>query len=756
MAGPGTTEILRTQVFDRPGVVLLVEDESIVGDAIAGILEMHLHRVVRASSGAEAVALAQEHRPDVILLDIGLPDVSGLEVCKAFKADAELKFSAVIVVTGHADAESQIQGFEAGANDVLIKPVNPMVLAARVRSALKYRNAIAEIRKARSELERRVEERTVELRRINEELKAEIFERRRVEEALRLSEERYALAAQGANDGLWDWNLKEFKIYYSPRWKQMLGCEENEITEAPSEWLERVHPEDRAKLKSELEVHLQGTTDHFETEFRVQHKDGSYLWMLCRGMAVRDARGVPYRIAGSQTDITAEKTAQLQILHDAFHDSVTGLPNRTLFMDRVGQAMRRTERREDQVLCVLYLGLDRFKLINESLGHKAGDQLLLEVGRRLTASVHTAGSVARIGSDEFGVLLEGAPDAEAARAEADRIKAELARPFKVASREIFGSASIGIALRSKRHKSAEDLLRDAHTAMHRAKALGKAGQEVFYSGLHKAVVSELELETELRHALDRGEFQLYYQPIVNLSDRRTVGFEALLRWRRNPQMMVAPGEFIPLAEETGLIVPMTWWVMREACRQARAWEAVLPADSNLYLSINLASQIFQQANLAPLMQRALEEAGVKPARLRLEITESAIMGKSETVAATLERLKDLGLLLILDDFGTGYSSLSYLHQLPIDMIKVDKSFVGRIGADGENAEIVRTILSLAQNLKLPAVAEGVETEAQFRILREMACDYAQGFLFSRPMEAEAATQWVKEKLAPPTAKSMGA
>lgn len=738
-------ELLRTQVFDRPGCILVVDDEAPIAEIFALSLEQQLHRVLQAHDGEAALKLARAERPDVVLLDLNLPGRSGLEVLREMKADPELKFSPVLVITGHADPDTQIRCFEAGANDVLAKPIHPGVLCARVRSALKYRNAVADLRRARADLERRVEERTRDLQKANAGLESEIAERRRVADALRASEERYALAARGANDGLWDWNLKDQAIYYSPRWKQMLGCGEAEIGAAPAEWLNRIHPGDLARFKSALEGHLAGNSAHFEVEFRIRHKDENWLWMLCRGICVRDARGVPCRVAGSQTDITAEKTAQLQLLHDAFHDSVTGLPNRTLFMDRLGQTIRRTERRETALFAVVYLGLDRFKLVNEGLGHAAGDKLLLEAGRRLTAALRPGDTVARIGSDEFCVLLEDVASGAEAETEAGRLKLALQRPFPLDGREVFVTASAGIALRSPRRKLADDLLRDAHTAMQRAKSSGRDGQEVFYSGLHQAVVSALDLEAQLRRALDKGEFMLHYQPIVSLGSGNTSGFEALIRWRRENLPPVPPSEFIPLAEETGLIVPITWWVVREACRQAAAWAA---RGARLYVTVNLSSHVFHQPELLPLLERALRETGLPPAGLRLEITESAFLGDGAAETGTLEKLKALGLQLVLDDFGTGYSSLSYLHRLPLDMLKIDRSFVARLGAGDRNEGIVRAILSLAQNLGLPAVAEGVETEAQAARLRGLDCAFAQGYLFSKPLDPANATLWVEKKVLP--------
>lgn len=738
------SQLIVPKVLDQPGRILLIDDDASVISLFSTLLRESDHEVFEALDGSTGLRLARENEVDLVILDVDMPDMTGFEVCQRLRAYPKLKYVPVMMVTALQDVESQLRGLASGATDFLSKPVNLKILRARVASLLRYRHAVSALCQAHDELEVRVAERTEELVQAVGALKSEISGRERVEQALRVSEERYALAARGANDGLWDWNLQEDRIYYSPRWKEMAGCGEEEVDANPDEWFRRVHPDDRDKLKEKISVHLKGTTSHLEIEFQFRHKDGSYRWMLCRGMAVRDGRGQASRIAGSFTDITDQKRQQLQLLHNAFHDAVTSLPNRTLFMDRLSQAILRTKSRPDALFAILYLGLERFNLINESYGHRVGDQLLEKVARRLENAIPASDTVARVGGVDFAILLEEVSDVAAARKEASRLKAELAKPFELEVGEVFVSIRVGIAIRPKKHRLAEDLLRDANTAMQQAKSQDKSDQEVYLSGMHAAVVTELQLETELRRAVTREEFLLNYQPILALNPLRPIGFEALMRWLNPRQGMVSPGEFIPVAEATGLIAPMTWWVLNTACWQIKLWQKLVHVDPPLTVSVNLSSQVITHPELIPQLERVLKATGISPSSLKLEITESVVLDRSEKVSAVLDELRERKLELHMDDFGTGYSSLSYLNRLPIEVLKIDRSFVGVMGEDGENSEIVRNILSLAHDLNIEVVAEGVETKEQLATLQSMKCEYAQGYYFAKPMTVEKATKWIEE------------
>jgi len=565
---------------------------------------------------------------------------------------------------------------------------------------------------------------------------SDVTERHKAEMALRESEERYALAAAGASDGLWDWNLGTNRIFFSDRWKEMLGFATEEISDGAEEWFSRIHPEDVQRVTAQIDAHLSGAATNFESEHRVRHFDDSYRWMLVRGLAVRDKDSNAYRIAGSMTDITDRKRSEEQAIHDALHDSLTSLANRTLFLERVRQALARQRRTSSAQFAVIYLDLDRFKVVNESLGHVHGDDLIIAAARRLEQNLKFGDTVARLGGDEFAVMLEDVRDKEEATGLSDMLQKALSTPFLLGGKEVFTTASMGIAHSAENYVRPEDILRDAELAMYRAKELGKARSVAFDSAMRGTTVTPLDVETDLRRALERHEIVLNYQPIISLSDGKIRGFEALARWRHAERGEIPPSEFIPLAEETGMIVELGQWVLRNACAQMVEWNEAFPAIGPLEISVNLSGRQFTQTDLVRMVTNSLEGTGLQANCLKLEITESALMENAQRSAQMLRHLKELDIKVCVDDFGTGYSSLSYLHTFPIDTLKIDKSFVQDMGRNRHNLEIVRTIALLAQNLRLDVIAEGVETPEQLAQLRAIGCGYAQGFLFSRPLTAD--------------------
>jgi diguanylate cyclase (GGDEF)-like protein/PAS domain S-box-containing protein len=678
--------------------LLIVDDNEMNRDMLARRLARKGYGIGVAESARQLLDRVKRDGIDLVLLDIEMPYISGLEALQILREAFSPIELPIIMVTAKDQSEDVVKALELGANDYVTKPIDFPVALARIGTQLSHKRA---------------------------------------QEALKESEERYALAARGANDGLWDWNLATNTIYCSPRWKGMLGYQESEIGDSPEEWLGRIHDADRERVIDEITLHQKGVRPHFESEYRMLHKDGSFRWMLSRGLAVHDASGKTLRMAGSLTDITEAKVS----------DPLTGLPNRLLFIDRLGLAIKHARRHRDHVFAVLFFDLDGFKMINDSLGHLTGDQLLVGVANRLEKCLRSSDTVARfgrgftmarLGGDEFTVLLEDLKELGDAKKAAERLMKELASPFVLAGKEVFTSVSIGIALSNPSYEEPEDILRDADTAMYRAKSLGKARYEVFDADMRASVMARLQLETDLRRAAERQEFINFYQPIVSLASGQIVGFEALLRWQHPTRGLVGPHEFISLAEETGFIRELGWWNLREALRQMAQWRRQYKSYSHLTMSVNLSAKQFVQRDLVQQIRELLETLELPAQTLRLEITESTVMGDPASAVKMLEEIKSLGISLAIDDFGTGYSSLSYLHRFPLDTLKIDRSFISGMDGGTEGMEIARTILPMAKNLQLDVIAEGVETVEQLTALKKLQCKYGQGYYFSRPISAEEA------------------
>lgn len=555
-------------------------------------------------------------------------------------------------------------------------------------------------------------------------------------EASRKAEERYSLVFQGSNDGIWDWNLETNEVFFSQQWKLMLGYQEHELPDQLDTWLERIHPQDMYSVRREVAAHLDGSTARFESEYRMLHQDGSYRWMLSRGQAKRNGSGRAIRLVGMQTDVTELKRAEEKLVHDALYDTLTGLPNRLSLMERLRHAGDLAKCKLEYLFSVLFVDLDRFKMINDSLGHAIGDELLSAIALRLSGCLRPNDTIARLGGDEFVILLEDVKTQDNVVVIAERILQELSAPFNLGGHEIFTSASIGITFSNTQMNSSEDLLRDADLAMYRAKMQGRGRYEIFDPRMRTSAVALLQMETDLRHALERNELKLYYQPIISLRTNRLIGFEALIRWQHPHEGLVSPDKFVPIAEETGLITPIGWWVLQEACTQMRQWQQQFADWHSLTVNVNLSSKQFTPL-LVEGVRQILADTGLEAQYLKLEITESVLMSHAESATTTLTQLKQLGIQLAIDDFGTGYSSLSYLHRFPIDTVKVDRSFIQKVDVDGEQLAIVRTIITLAWNLGMEVIAEGVETAKQLAQIRSLQCEYAQGYLFSQPLDAKA-------------------
>lgn len=634
--------------------------------------------------GLQAV---QRHQHDIYVFDFRLGSRTGLDLLEEVVSLGHR--IPIILLTGQEDREIDLAAMTAGATDYLVKgTITSGLLERSIRYAINHTRALV---------------------------------------ALQEREEQYNLVAQASNDGIWDWNLQTHQVYYSPRWAAIIGQEEGTLQPVIQEWFDRIHPEDKKRFRTDLRRHLCKETTAFECQYRMVHRDQSYRWVSSRGIAVYGSHNRVVRMAGSHTDLTN---------HVALYDHLTGLPSRALFLDQLHRTLTRVNRQTNYLFAVLFLDCDRFKVINDSLGHAIGDQLLIEVAKRLTAALRPGDVIARLGGDEFAILLENIAGQDQAEQVARRLNDELEKSFELQGHTVYISASIGIALNSEHSPQAENLLRDADNAMYRAKALGKSRYVVFEAAMRDRVQALLRVETDLRAAIANQEFQLYYQPIISLTTHEIVSLEALIRWQHPQRGLISPQEFIPVAEETGLILAIGQWVLEEACQQLWQWHQTLTEIPPLSISVNLSRKQFSQASLGHQIQSILSETGVSARHLKLEITETMIMENEVMVSELISQLRALGLQLQIDDFGTGYSSLSFLHNFPLDTLKIDRSFIEGLVTDTEKSEIVRTMITLAHNLGMTAIAEGVETQAQLQWLQQHHCDCVQGYLMSKPLSAE--------------------
>ena len=556
-----------------------------------------------------------------------------------------------------------------------------------------------------------------------------------LQDKLEDSRRRFDMAARGTNDGIWEWDLRRNTLYYSPRWKSMLGYDEEEIENSLDEWLDRVHPEDRRPLQISLTSLVQGPDERLAAEYRIKHRNGNYLWARCSGLAERDET-MAIRIIGSQTDITSFKVTEERLMHDAFHDPLTGLANRTHVQERLARALERTKRNKDFHFALFFLDLDKLKRVNDTFGHDTGDRLLAETGRRLQSCVGPADLVARVGGDEFTILCERVRSGEDASSIAERIGSRLQESFRFPDQLIDVSLSIGIALSESGYERSQDMLRDADSAMYRAKLGGPGGYKIFDAEMKARSLEQRSLEGDLYLALERGEFTLYYQPVVKIETSEIVGFEALLRWRHPKKGLLRPREFAPLARECGLAADLDWWALEEACQQIRVWNRLIPGQERLWVSVNVEPGMIGQPNLVDGLSETLTKTGLDPVCLKLELPETQPDDAEQS--RKLHEIKRLGVAMQLDDFGTGNFSLNHLQQLPIESIKINRSLIRRL--DDENTvNLVEAMIRLSNSLGVSVIAEGIDSASNAAILRNFKCHYGQGNLYS-PAASKSTTE----------------
>jgi diguanylate cyclase (GGDEF)-like protein/PAS domain S-box-containing protein len=678
--------------------VLLVEDDEddfIITRGMLRAQQRVSYDIDWTQSYDSALATIVEARHDLYVVDYRLGQHTGLDLIRdAWGSDPQ---APVILLTGQDDYQVDLEATQLGVTDYLVKgSIDPQSLERTIRYAMRHHQAMLDLRR---------------------------------------SEERYAVAARATNDGIWDWDLVRGDMHFSPRWKSLLGYADDFTSAEPSVWFDLVHPDDIDRLRTEIDHHVAGHSTHFENEHRIRHADGQWRWVLSRGVTSHNGSGEPIRITGSLSDVTDRRNAQQQLIHGALHDSLTGLPNRALFMDRLAHCLTHHQRDPGYRCAVLFIDLDRFKRVNDSLSHTAGDRVLVEIARRTERVLRPDDTVGRLGGDEFTILLDRIDSPAEAKVTAARVQQAIAEPMRVDGRDLTISASIGIAHSGDEIVvGADELIRNADIAMYDAKRHGGARCEVFEPSMHQRAVSRVSLEGELRAAIEQERMRAFFQPIVDLSCGAVRGFEALARWPAGPSD-VSPAEFIPIAEEAGLIGGLGRVILRDACRTLSDWRARGLVDDDTTVSVNISPRQLTDPTLVDDVRATLADAGLPAGNLVLEITESTLIESPELMSDMLRDLLGLGVSIQLDDFGTGYSSLTVLHHFPGDTLKIDRAFVATLTDREESQVIIRSIIGLAHNLRLRVIAEGIEDGDQIQALTDLGCEYGQGYYYARPLPA---------------------
>jgi diguanylate cyclase (GGDEF)-like protein/PAS domain S-box-containing protein len=684
--------------------ILVVDDDPNARFFVRSALEPAGMQVRDAQCGSDALRLFKQAPPDLVVLDLVMPDMDGFVICTKMRSLPGGKRVPILILTAVEESAAIAQAYEHGATDFLSKPVNPMILCHHVRYMLRTSNVL---------------------------------------QALVRSEARLELAQRIARIGNWDWSPSSGRFSMSNELCRIVGIRPQDFRATLDAFLDLVHADDRLAVKDALQKVLTHHTP-CDLDHRIVLPNGADFTIHLQAESVRDEQTREMTVIGTAQDITERKQAERAIHRLAYYDSLTGLANRVLFKDRLSTAISHAER-YGLHLATLFIDLDRFKVINDTLGHTVGDLLLTQVAERLSESVRQSDSVgrhaenepshalARLGGDEFTILLTNLTHAQDAAKIGRRILEALTQSFSIEGHEVFISASIGISIFPTDGRTVEALLKNADTAMYHAKEQGRNNCQYYSSGLNAAAAERLDLENDLRRALERTEFEVYYQPKLNIHTRQIISAEALVRWRHPRRGIVAPGVFMSAAVDTGLVRPMDEWVLWEACRQVKAWEQAGLAA--ITVSVNVSNSLFHGRTLLPTVADVIRKTGIAPPQIELELTESIAMRDVDASVTMLEELRSMGVRLSIDDFGTGYSSLSYLQRFPLSRLKIDQSFVRDLLTNENSVKITKAIIAMAHSLNLAVLAEGVETEGQLAKLREEGCDEVQGYLFSRPIPA---------------------
>ena len=730
--------MMKAICLSTPAKILVVDDQPKNIHLLKTILSDRAYEVKGIASPEMALTIANSVVPNLILLDVMMPKLDGYQVCQQLKSNEITKEIPIIFVSAANDPIDRVKALEVGGADYINKPFQIDELLLRIENQLQLQAARRQILEFNGELERHIRERTAQLEAANQELKYEIKERQEVTKLLRQSEKKLEDILNSLEEVVWSADATTSNLLFlNSAAQKVYGRSIKELLNNPDLRLDSIHPEDRARVELSL-ANSSSYINNNDLEYRILQPNGEVRWVWERSRIIYDETGSANRRDGIISDVTERKRIESKLNYEARHDSLTHLPNRSAMLERIEQALIRSRINQDRQFAVLFIDLDRFKVVNDSLGHLIGDELLIAVANTLTKCCRQQDLVARLGGDEFTILLTRIKSKAEAEAIAQRIKSKLSAPFHLQGHTVFTSASIGIVIGDCNYYSSAEILRDADLAMYRAKSLGKARHETFSAEMYAGTKELLEIENDLRHAVVKNEFVLHYQPIVSFESNSLYGFEALLRWNHPRKGLVYPDQFIHIAEETGLIVDIGKWVLTEACQQMYFWHTKYPHAADLNISVNIASQQIRDSSFLDILDATILNTQLSGSSLHLEITESTLMDYKPETIDLFKQIRQRGIKLNIDDFGTGYSCLQYLNRFPINVLKIDRSFIQGMLDERENFEIVKTIIALARTLKLAIIAEGIENLKHLKVLKSLDCKLGQGYLFSKPVDRESA------------------